>query len=250
MRSEPPESGYIRHEPLYEHDHDYEHGKNYKHIHTHLDYKHEFLSEQERQHEHHNPPHRGFKEIATLIDQANISQPAKLMAKACFKALAKAEAEIHGKSVDEIYFHETGARDCIADIVGTAICLDDLSIDKVYVSPIHLGSGVVKCAQGIIPVPAPATALLLRHLPSVFDHHISFELTTPTGAAILKGSKAKLLGEILTFEKVGHGHGNCKIGQANFLRAFLGTAGNLKKAPLPDTQNLSQKNSTDFPEQT
>ncbi len=144
------------------------------------------------------------------------------MALDCFKVLAEAEATIHGKSVDEVHFHEVGARDSIADIVGVAICLDDLHVDKIVVSPVHLGSGMVKCAHGIMPVPAPATALLLKGLPAVFDHNVRFELTTPTGAAILKGLAARPQADgQVTFTRVGHGHGSMDIGQANFLRAFL-----------------------------
>ena len=228
-----PESGFLQHEPLHEHNHCHEHGSEHSHEHIHHEHTHDHNSKGNQPHEHatdhQHAPHRGLKEITLLIEQADMTAAAKKIAKECFRVLAEAEATIHGKTVDEVHFHEVGARDSIADIVGAAICLDDLCIDQVCVSPIHLGSGVVKCAHGIMPVPAPATAVLLKELPVVFDHHIAFELTTPTGAALLKGLKAMPLAEQFTFAKVGHGHGSRKIGQANFLRAFLGESNQVKK---------------------
>lgn len=160
-----------------------------------------------------------------LIENSTITAGAKRIALACFKALAEAEAEIHGKAIDEVHFHEVGARDSIADLVGVAICLDDLQVSEVFVSPVHLGSGFVKCAHGMMPVPAPATALLLKGYPVIFDQDVRFELTTPTGAAILKGINARPVGsQMFSFSRTGHGHGSLKIGRANFLRAFLGDA--------------------------
>lgn len=226
-----PESGFLRHEPLHEHNHCHEHSSEQQHDHVHHEHTHDHESDQPHAHggELHHAPHRGLKDITGLIEQAEMTAAAKTIAKECFRVLAEAEATIHGKTVDEVHFHEVGARDSIADIVGAAICLDDLGVEKICVSPVHLGSGVVKCAHGIMPVPAPATALLLKDMPVVFDHHIAFELTTPTGAALLKGLKATPLTEQFSFAKVGHGHGSKKIGQANFLRAFLGESNELKK---------------------
>jgi len=228
-----PESGYLRRKPLHEHNHSHEHGSEHQHEHAHHEHTHDHTDTGDQPHEHtvnhHHAPHRGLIEITALIEQADMTAAARSIAKECFRVLAEAEATIHGKTVDEVHFHEVGARDSIADIVGAAICLDDLDIEQVHVSPVHLGSGMVKCAHGIMPVPAPATALLLKNLPVVFDHHIAFELTTPTGAALLKGLKATPLTETFSFEKTGHGHGSRKIGQANFLRAFLGDNSQVKK---------------------
>ncbi|MBU1105801.1 MAG: nickel pincer cofactor biosynthesis protein LarC [Candidatus Riflebacteria bacterium] len=232
---EHPNTGFITHEPLHEHDHQHEHGESHSHDHGHIEHSLEYHLDPEAAHghdheHHHHAPHRGLKDITALIGKADISAQARYLAIECFKVLAEAEAEIHGKSVDEVHFHEVGARDSIADIVGAAICLDDLNVSKVYVSPVHLGSGVVKCEHGIMPVPAPATALLLKGLPVIFDNDINFELTTPTGAALLKGFKATPLPtNQIVYTKVGHGHGSRKIGQANFLRAFLGVTEQVKK---------------------
>lgn len=232
------------HDHSHEHDHDHDHSHEHTHTHCHEDqgqsdscdkshsaFHHSHHQSNEKSEPHSHAPHRGFKDIAALVAQAEISDGARRIALACFEQLAVAEATIHGKSIDDVHFHEVGARDSIADIVGAAICFDDLQVEKVYVSPVHLGSGMVKCAHGIMPVPAPATALLLKGLPVVFDYHIKFELTTPTGAAILKGVNACPLSSdmALTFAGVGHGHGSLKTGQANFLRTFLSGAESQKK---------------------
>ncbi len=174
-------------------------------------------------HYHHgHAPHRGLSEIEKLIAAAKISDKAKEMARSCFRQLAEAEATIHGKSVETIHFHEVGARDSIADIVGVAICIDNLKVGRVQASPVHLGSGFVKCAHGTIPVPAPATALLLKNVPVIFDHDVTTELTTPTGAAILKGLSCSFLPVTnLQYKAVGHGHGSKILSRPNILRAFL-----------------------------
>ncbi len=204
----------------HDHDHNHDHGHDHSHDHSH-DHGHDH--DHDHDHDHGHAPHRGLSEIRCLIENSTITSGAKKIALACFKALAEAEAEVHGKAVDEVHFHEVGARDSIADLVGVAICLDDLQVSEVFVSPVHLGSGFVKCAHGMIPVPAPATALLLKGYPVIFDHDTRFELTTPTGAAILKGIAAKPAGsQMFSFARTGHGHGSMKIGRANFLRAFLG----------------------------
>lgn len=204
----------------YCHNHDHQHSHDHRHDHDHSRQSHEG-HDHEHLH-HHHAPHRGLKEINGLIASSALSERAKDMACRIFAALADAEAHVHCRTVDEVHFHEVGARDSIADILGVAICLDDLDIEKIVVSPVRLGSGFVKCAHGKMPVPAPATAILLCGLPVVFDYHLQAELTTPTGAAILKGLGAEeAYGNSINFSRVGHGHGSMKLPQANFLRAFL-----------------------------
>lgn len=213
-------------------DHQEKHAHEIEHSHCHDDIHIHHESEHHDHHDHSHQthaPHRGLNDICKLINSSSISEGAKRIAIECFKVLGEAEATIHGKSPDEVHFHEVGARDSIADIVGVAICLDDLQVSEVRVSPVHLGSGLIKCAHGFMPVPAPATALLLKGYPVIFDHQISFELTTPTGAAILKGVGAKPVIGSQSYTRVGHGHGSLKIGQANFLRAFLSESDPVKK---------------------
>ncbi len=220
------------HEHHHDHEHEHAHAHNHKHGHHHHDHEHDHGHHHEN-HDHHHAPHRGMKEIRHLIEHADLSANAREIALSCFEELAKAEAEIHGKSVDEVHFHEVGARDSIADLVGTAVCLDDLGITEILTTPVHLGSGMIKCAHGLIPVPAPATALLLKGYQVVIDTNTPFELTTPTGAAILKGLNARPLdSESLAYDKVGHGLGSREIGRPNFLRAFLTSGQAKKKADL------------------
>ncbi|HWR75321.1 MAG TPA: nickel pincer cofactor biosynthesis protein LarC, partial [Bacteroidales bacterium] len=143
------------------------------------------------EHEHEHPDghishsgHRHLDEIEKII--AGSSLPAEVVALSMkiFTLIAEAEAAIHDKPVSEIHFHEVGALDSIIDIVGAAICFTELGVEKVYVSEIELGSGMVKCEHGLLPVPAPATARIIAGFP-VHTGGVDFEATTPTGAAII-----------------------------------------------------------------
>ena len=132
----------------------------------------------------HDHEHRSFSDIRTMIEASGLSPFVKEKSLAIFRKLAEAEGLVHGRPVDEVHFHEVGAVDSIVDIVGSAICLEYLRVDRVTSGPVELGSGTVRCAHGVLPVPAPATALLMRNLPSSLggtDH----EATTPTGAAFI-----------------------------------------------------------------
>lgn len=140
--------------------------------------------------------------------------------------LAEAEARVHGATPESVHFHEVGARDSIADIVGVAICLDDLGVTDHFVSPIHLGTGFTRCQHGVFPVPPPATAFLLREYPVFQEPGVRGELTTPTGAAILRGLGAKpSLPPGFVFEKIGYGAGTREFGIPNVLRVFLSGGG-------------------------
>ncbi len=132
----------------------------------------------------HSNRHRHFSDVREMIERSSLDQPVKDLSLRIFSLLAEAEAEVHGKPVDEVHFHEVGAVDSIVDIVGSSIAVNYLRIDKLISSTIELGSGVVRCAHGVMPVPAPATALLAKKFPSRLggtDH----EATTPTGAAFI-----------------------------------------------------------------
>jgi len=139
-----------------------------------------------------------------------------------FRRIAEAEAVIHNKPLNEIHFHEVGAIDSIVDIVGAAICLDSLGVERVYVSVMELGSGMVKCAHGLLPVPAPATARILSGYP-VHTGGVDFEATTPTGAAII-AAIAEPLPRDLEFVIRGTGYGighKINPSRPNILRVFL-----------------------------
>lgn len=172
---------------------------------------------------HHHPhSHRSLADIEHLIEQSRIDENAKLLAKKIFNTLGAAEAKIHNKPLAEIQFHEVGAIDSIIDIVGTAICLSLLQPDKIISSPLHLGSGTITCAHGVLPVPAPATADILAGIP-VYATEVKGELVTPTGAAIIKNI-ADEFSPLPAFiiEKTGYGTGKKQFAIPNLLRVFWG----------------------------
>ena len=170
--------------------------------------------------EHH---HRHLSDIVSIIDRADLSGNVKEKSKRIFKVLAEAEAKVHGINVNKVHFHEVGAVDAILDIVGTAFCLEELNIDKIYTSPLNTGTGFQKCAHGIIPVPAPATVELLTGIKTYHNNTLK-ELTTPTGAAIVKALSCDCtnIPENFVSEKVGYGAGTFDLENPNVLRAYLG----------------------------
>ena len=164
-----------------------------------------------------------WKDIERLIQKSSLSEEIKRKGYKVFKRLFKAEAKVHGKSLNTVHLHELGAVDTIVDIFGTIVGLDMLGIDKVYASPINLGSGSIELEGHILPVPAPATAELLRKVP-VYSDQIPCELTTPTGAAIITGLSSGF-GDIpiMEIEKIGIGAGNKHFrDRPNILRIFIG----------------------------
>ena len=110
--------------------------------------------------------HRSYSQICRILERAKLVPEVRDRALQCFEALARAEARVHGTKVEEVHFHEVGALDSIVDIVGACIGFDELGIEKIYCSPLNLGSGTVKAAHGVMPVPAPATAALVEGVPS------------------------------------------------------------------------------------
>ncbi len=176
-----------------------------------------------------HPPehaHRHLHQIEAMIDAGSeLSDGARRMAKQIFSLIGQAEAKMHNTTIEKVHFHEVGAIDSIADIVGAAIGFDALSIDRFEASPVPTGCGSVKIAHGLVSVPAPATAELLCGIP-IATSHIRHELTTPTGAAILKAT-VKRFGPLpaMRLEAVGYGAGTIDLDeQANVLRIALGTA--------------------------
>ncbi len=169
--------------------------------------------------------HRHLRDIVALIDRSSLSTRVKGTAKNIFSELARGEASVHNSSIDEVAFHEVGGLDSIVDIVGVACCLEKLGVDAVYSSPVKLGSGgFVGAAHGQLPIPAPAAVEILKSYPVVLTD-VPFELTTPTGAAIIKTlSRGVLSAERMTIESIGYGAGTAEIpGVPNLLRVMLGT---------------------------
>lgn len=169
--------------------------------------------------------HRGLREITVLIGESALPQPVKDKSIAIFKHLAQAEAAVHGVTVEQVQFHEVGAVDAIIDIVGSVAALYLLKINSIYCSPLPVGRGTVQTAHGLIPLPGPAVMELFksRQVP-VYGVESSWELVTPTGAAIVS-TLAEFFGPAppLAVEGVGYGAGQCDPGYPNYLRVLIGT---------------------------
>ena len=165
---------------------------------------------------------RSFKDIIRLIKNSRVNEPVKENSIKIFTILAKAEAKIHGRKINAVHFHEIGAIDSIVDIVGAALCLDYLKVDKIISSPVQVGGGFVKCTHGIFPVPAPATAEILKGIPTKAGA-VPVETATPTGAAILAATVSEFTEHIdFTALKIGYGIGERDTDIPNVLRVFLG----------------------------
>lgn len=187
--------------------------------------------EHEHHHDHHHEHHDGGGHhhhhatpghIAGLIDGLALPQTVKEQARGVYDAIARAEAQAHGCDVGDVHFHEVGALDAVADVTGVCYALHLLGADQILASPVHVGSGTVRCAHGIMPVPAPATAALLTGVPT-YGGTVRGELCTPTGAALLKcfvGRFGPM--PVMVTEKIGCGVGTKEFEQANCVRAFLG----------------------------
>ncbi|WP_146519771.1 nickel pincer cofactor biosynthesis protein LarC [Stieleria varia] len=174
-----------------------------------------------------HPPehaHRHLHHITDMIDRADeVSEAAKDLAKRIFHEVAVAEAKVHGSTMEKVHFHEVGAIDSIADIVGTAVALDHLGVQTIHAAPVPTGNGSITIAHGRVAIPAPATAEILTGIP-LAPCEITGELTTPTGAAILKSLATSFGGlPAMKIEAVGYGAGTMDLdGQANVLRVLLG----------------------------
>ncbi len=168
-------------------------------------------------------PHRHLHHILSIIDESALPERVKERSRRVFRALAEAEAEVHGTSVESVHFHEVGAVDAIVDVVGTACCLELLEVEEVHCSPLVVGSGSVDAAHGRLPVPVPATAALIRGVP-VRQVETGCELLTPTGSALLV-TLATRFGPIpeMTIHLLGYGAGSRELPQhPNLLRVVVG----------------------------
>jgi len=170
--------------------------------------------------------HKILSDLENIIEALNLSEPVKSDAIAVYKLLADAESSVHGEAVSKIHFHEVGELDAIVDIVGVCTLIEKLAPDRILVSPIHVGSGLVRCAHGLLPVPAPATAHLLKGVP-IYSTHICGELCTPTGAALLKHF-ADSFGPMpmMQVNKIGYGMGTKDFEATNCVRVFFGETDN------------------------
>lgn len=168
-----------------------------------------------------NEKHRHLRHVEEIVNNSTLPDHVKINALKIFDLIAVAEGKVHNIPKERVHFHEVGALDSIADIVGAAICLDYLKVDKVMSSSIQLGGGTVKCAHGIMPVPAPATAEIVQNIP-VKTGLVNHEATTPTGAAILVATVDKFTDKIdFPIIKTAYGIGNRDSEVPNVLRVYL-----------------------------
>jgi uncharacterized protein (TIGR00299 family) protein len=178
-----------------EHVHDHNHDHDHHHDHHHHDHV----------HEHHHG--RSLPQIRTLLMAADLTQRARNLSLSAFTLLAQAEGRIHGVPIEEVHFHEVGAVDAIVDIACSAAAADALDVDEWYCSSVNVGSGFVNCAHGRFPVPAPATAELLKNAP-VYSAHVQMELVTPTGAALLRALDCRFESTpVMRTHSIGYGAG-------------------------------------------
>ncbi len=197
----------------HEHLHDYEHGHEHSHSH-----------EANHTHHHHSGhhEHRSLREIEQIVSGLSLPQKVQEDVMAVYRLIAEAESQAHGRPVEEIHFHEVGAMDAVADVTAVSLLLYELSADRIVASPVHVGSGQVRCAHGILPVPAPATAWLLRDVPT-YSGEVIGELCTPTGAALLKYFVHEFgVQPQMRVQKIGYGCGKKEFEAANCVRAMLG----------------------------
>lgn len=201
-------------------DHDHEH----EHHHDH-DHEHEHHHDHHHEHGHHHH-HTSMADIRTIVAALPVSEKVRQDVLAVYQLIAEAESHAHHCTVEEIHFHEVGNMDAVADITGVCLLMEMIGADEILCSPVHVGSGHVRCAHGILPVPAPATAYLLRGIPS-YSGSIDGELCTPTGAALLRHFVTRFVPmPVMATEKIGYGIGTKVFPAANCVRAFLGETEN------------------------
>lgn len=196
------------------------HSNEHTSEHHHHEHSHEH-SHEHYHHEHHHS-HTSMHDIEHIISALDVSEKVKLDALSVYRLIAEAESAAHGRAVEEIHFHEVGTMDAVADIVGVCILMEMLSAEKVIASPVHLGNGFVKCMHGVLPVPAPATAHILKGIPA-YSGNIEGELCTPTGAALLRHFAGEF-GDMppMQVSKVGYGLGKKDFPVLNCVRSFIG----------------------------
>ena len=214
------------------HSHVHFHGHDHHDHHTHQEHTHHHMHQKEamdgekpvHEHVHGHHSHFSMEDITGIIDGLHVDNKVKEDVKNIYQIIAQAESQVHGRPVAEVHFHEIGAMDAVADITGCAMLFHELGAEQIIVSPVTTGYGQVWCAHGILPVPAPATALILQGIPCQAGR-IEGELCTPTGGALLKYFATEY-GRMpqMVMEKIGYGMGKKDFQAANCIRAILGEA--------------------------
>jgi uncharacterized protein (TIGR00299 family) protein len=247
--------------PEKEHSHEHVHSQGHEHSHEHVhsqgrEHSHEHVHSQGREHSHehahshshdhshehgHSHEHRSAAMILDMIEQSDLPGRVKERSLAIFKEIAIAEGKIHGIDPKGVHFHEVGAMDSIIDTIGVCLALENLGIDEVYSSPVPTGFGKKRMAHGLYPIPAPATLELLKGIP-LAELNVKGELTTPTGAGILRALVKQFihLGGF-TVEQIGYGAGEKDFDHPNVLRAMLIKPSNIKKNPFADESSQERE---------
>lgn len=208
------------HEHEHHYHHDHEHGEHHEHDHDghHHDHGHEDHHDHHGEHHHHS----GMHDVEHIVSHLSVSDRVKSDILAVYGLIAQAESKVHGVPVPEIHFHEVGTLDAIADVTAVCLLMEELAPEQVIASAVHVGSGQVQCAHGLLSVPTPATAELLRGIPA-YGGEIRGELCTPTGAALLRHFVTEF-GPMpaMRTEAIGYGMGKKDFPAANCVRALLG----------------------------
>ena len=214
------------HESSHEHNHEHSHGEAMDHSHAHMhEHPHEHAHDHDHSHDHSHDlhQHRSLADIEHVV-RGHLDLPQKVQddVMAVYQLIGEAESHAHGAPITDIHFHEVGTMDAVADITAFCLLMNEINPERVMASPIHVGSGQVKCAHGILPVPAPATAYILRDVP-IYGGSIEGELCTPTGAALLKHFVDEF-GDmpLLKTSGIGYGMGKKDFTATNCVRAMLG----------------------------
>lgn len=220
----------------HEHSHCAEHSHEEAHMHSHEDdheHAHHHEGAQIHNHHHHEDEHvhvhyhghHAHTSVASILEKISVldmSDAVKRDAEEIYREIAAAESKVHQTDMEQIHFHEVGSVDALIDVVGSCLALELLGVDEVQASPVCVGNGTVRCAHGILPVPAPATAEIIKGMP-VYCSSFDGELLTPTGAAILKYFVETYTKEMhMEIEEIGYGFGTKDFAQLSCVRAFLG----------------------------
>ncbi|MBR2264898.1 MAG: nickel pincer cofactor biosynthesis protein LarC [Firmicutes bacterium] len=211
------------HDHEHEHEHHHDHDHEHEHHHDH-DHEHEHHHDHDHDHDHgHHHHHSGMHDIEHIVTgHMDLPENVQKDVLAVYGLIAEAESHAHGMPVSEIHFHEVGTMDAVADVSMVCYLLNKLHPDQIIASPVHVGAGTVRCAHGILPVPAPATAYILKDVP-IYGGAIQSELCTPTGAALLKHFVTRFGAmPMMQVQKIGYGMGHKDFERANCVRAFLG----------------------------
>lgn len=214
------EEGHHDHDHHHDHEHHHDHDHHHEHDHHH-DHEHHH-DHDHHHHDHHTHSHTSYHSVLEQISHLQFGEEVGKNAAAVYALIGNAESKVHRTSIDQIHFHEVGTLDALVDVVGCCLILDMIKPDEIIASPVCVGNGTVRCAHGVLPVPAPATAEIVKGMP-VYTSTFDGELLTPTGAALLKHFVSSYKKDVnMVISEIGYGMGTKNFAQPTFVRAFIG----------------------------